>query len=499
MLQEKLRHFACLVSEEFIRTLRRYPVELLSLVYACVGCSVAYGVGNNEWLLAKLAPIPIFAILSLCINMLTIHNAWRPLYWMSWIPLVPLSMWSGLAAWVDSESYTITLAILAPLTILMSRKAIDNLRFVIDALIYLRAAIVALFFTNAILALFCAILYSTAYIFNINGAWVSQTATYSLIITETLLAPSLFLMLIGRWLEGEIHENKLVNILLNYIATPAVLVYLSILYLYITKIIIQWSLPQGGVAYMIFGFMIFTLIIKALQEIISHHSYDWFFDHFSLFALPALLLFWIGVVHRIDEYGLTEPRVWLVACGIVMSICLLQFLSRHTGRYLYLCIAAFLCFGSMAFVPALQPAHLAAQSQRTHPQSTTPNERIYLHTSDGYAVATGKYTTLYTNLLNTQDTNKIGYYFDSDTLRIHFGNARSSYAISGQKLLETQLRKIGMTTQNRTSQAVLNERADELLTYADDEVQIVFSSMQIDATNSHTILYSTHIDVVMTR
>ena len=91
-----------------------------------------------------------------------------------------------------------------------------------------------------------------------------------------------------------------------------------------------------------------ALAVKALGRLLEKRIYDWFFDRFSLVSLPVLTLFWIGVVRRTNEYGLTEPRVYLVVCGGLMTLCVLLFLSQRTGRYLWVCLAAWVSFAADA-------------------------------------------------------------------------------------------------------------------------------------------------------
>lgn len=49
--------------------------------------------------------------------------------------------------------------------------------------------------------------------------------------------------------------------------------------------------------------------VKALGRLLEKRIYDWFFDRFSLVSAPVLVLFWIGVVRRLGDHGLTEPRL----------------------------------------------------------------------------------------------------------------------------------------------------------------------------------------------
>ena len=89
----------------------------------------------------------------------------------------------------------------------------------------------------------------------------------------------------------------------------------------------------------------------------------WFYDRFSLVSLPIVALFWVGVARRIGEYGLTEPRIYLVVCGGVMTVCVLLFLSRRAGRYLWVVLAAMTAFAALAYIPCLEPERVAVRSQ----------------------------------------------------------------------------------------------------------------------------------------
>ena len=186
---------------------------------------------------------------------------------------------------------------------LLSLRAVRNDRFVNGALVWLRSGALALLFANVALGLFYAILYSATYIFGLDGAWIEHVAVWAVTICETLAVPVLFLMMADRWRGAEMIGNRILEILLNYIVTPALLIYAAILYLYMAKILFTWSLPEGGVAYLVFGFTMTALAVKALDRLLVGRIYDWFFDRFSLVSLPVLVLFWIGVVRRTNEYG----------------------------------------------------------------------------------------------------------------------------------------------------------------------------------------------------
>ncbi len=356
------KRYLRLFREGMMQVMRRYPVELALALCACVLWFVAF---EAEWTqgFCRVAVMPLFFAAALTVNRLAGCGPWRRVYWVSWMPLVPLCVWSGLKEWVAGMPYVVSLCLLAPLALLLCRRAARNERFVSDALVWMRSLLLAELFANVALGLFAAILFSTTYIFGLRGDWIEHVWTWAAIVCESLVAPVLFLMMAERWRDAEIVGNRLLQTLLDYIIAPALLIYTTILYLYVAKIVVTWTLPEGGVAYLVFGFSIVALSVKALQLVLEKRRYDWFFDRFSLLSLPLSVLFWVGVVRRIGEYGFTEQRVWLVVCGGIMTLCVLLFLFRRSARYRWVCALAFGIFALLAYIPALDPERIAVCSQ----------------------------------------------------------------------------------------------------------------------------------------
>ena len=363
-MKAKLEYCLRWLREGAVRVVRSYPVETLLALYACIRCLLTYELDwSEEELFNRLGLVPLFFALALAVNNLAGRGPWRKVYWVVWAPIVPLTLWSGLGDWIESASFRISLGILAPLLLLLSLRAVRNDRFVNGALVWLRSGALALLFANVALGLFYAILYSATYIFGLGGAWIEHVAVWSVTICETLAVPLLFLMMADRWRDAELRGSRILEMLLNYIVTPALLIYAAILYLYMAKILVTWSLPEGGVAYLVFGFTLFALAVKALQFLMRKRLYDWFFDRLSLISLPTQLLFWVGAIRRTSEYGLTSPRIYLLVCGGLMTLCVVLFLFRRAGRYMYVCLTAFAVFAAFAYVPSLEPERLAVRSQ----------------------------------------------------------------------------------------------------------------------------------------
>lgn len=99
--------------------LRRHPVELLLAAGLSAALVLCY---ECDWELdVRLAAVGWGAVLLLAVNLLTGRTPWRRLYWVAWAPLVPLALWPGFGAWLDSARGAITVGLLTPLALLACR------------------------------------------------------------------------------------------------------------------------------------------------------------------------------------------------------------------------------------------------------------------------------------------------------------------------------------------------------------------------------------------
>lgn len=349
----------------FVQVVRRHPVEIA--LQAVLTALFVWWTEADKFPLfpaACLWVFPLFSLGALIVNTLAGAGPWRRVYYVIWTPIVPLLCWPGLREWVATEQFVITLGILVPLALLLCRRAWDNRRFAADCMLYLRAACVVLLFVNVALGLFEATLGSAAYIFGFNDVhWAGRLAVDMVPIANFLIVPIAFLMLLDRWENTESRMTRIIEVLVNWIITPALVVYALLLHLYALKIVLVWSLPRGGVAYLVFGFMSLAFAVRLLRELMEKRVAEWFYGRFSFVMLVPTLLFWVGVVRRVGEYGLTAPRVYLLVCGIVMTLAVVFFFLR-TGRYIWLFASAFVLFAAVAYVPAFSPNRIALTSQR---------------------------------------------------------------------------------------------------------------------------------------
>lgn len=138
--------------------------------------------------------------------------------------------------------------------------------------------------------------------------------------------------------EGEACTTPVgVSFIANYLMVPMMLVYTAILYAYGLKIIVQWSLPRGNLAYMVTGFG----GVGALTHLAVYPmrlSGTWmlrlFYKYFYFLLLGPLSLLAVGIWTRITEYGVTEQRYAIVLCLIWLTFLSALHLARRAQMHI---------------------------------------------------------------------------------------------------------------------------------------------------------------------
>ncbi|CAG5071747.1 hypothetical protein DYBT9623_03738 [Dyadobacter sp. CECT 9623] len=120
------------------------------------------------------------------------------------------------------------------------------------------------------------------------------------------------------------------KIFTQYVLLPLEVVYMVILYAYTFKIIFQWKLPDGGVAYLIMAFSIAgilaLLLLHPLREMAREKWVRLFGKRFYLALLPLIVLLFIGIFRRINDYGVTENRYIIAVLAFWLAVITIYFL-----------------------------------------------------------------------------------------------------------------------------------------------------------------------------
>jgi len=143
---------------------------------------------------------------------------------------------------------------------------------------------------------------------------------------------------------------KGLKIFAQYVLLPLVVIYLVILVAYSAKIIVSWEWPYGWVSRLILGFSAAGMFSLLLLHPIRERSDSawiagaarWFF----LALAPLLVMYFLAVMRRLSDYGITEARYLGIVVGIWLVAMTLHFLFTRGMNIkfipLSLCALAFL-------------------------------------------------------------------------------------------------------------------------------------------------------------
>ena len=132
----------------------------------------------------------------------------------------------------------------------------------------------------------------------------------------------------GNWV---VDPPKAFRILVQYILVPLVVLYLSILYIYLAKILFTFDLPKGNVSIWILVFCTLGILTILLAEPFRNMESNWvgkFAKMFYWLMLPLLVMLWIAICTRVLAYGLTESRALVLYLAIWLT-----FISLYNGFY----------------------------------------------------------------------------------------------------------------------------------------------------------------------
>jgi len=103
----------------------------------------------------------------------------------------------------------------------------------------------------------------------------------------------------------------------QFVLIPLVLLYLGILYLYMSKIIVTWELPKGWLSSFIIGVSMFGILTLLLVHPLTDREENAWFRiyrrYFYLALFPLIILMAVAIGRRIMDYGLTEQRYFVLA------------------------------------------------------------------------------------------------------------------------------------------------------------------------------------------
>ncbi|MES2627946.1 MAG: DUF4153 domain-containing protein, partial [Bacteroidota bacterium] len=123
----------------------------------------------------------------------------------------------------------------------------------------------------------------------------------------------------------EVHEYpKGLKIFSQYILLPLLILYLIILYCYSAKIVFTGEWPKGVVPYLVSSVAVLGILTLMLLHPYGKQANNTWIGKFSriyyFILFPLVLLLFIALVKRSDDYGVTINRYALFALGIWLTV-----------------------------------------------------------------------------------------------------------------------------------------------------------------------------------
>jgi hypothetical protein len=170
----------------------------------------------------------------------------------------------------------------------------------------------------------------------------SKTYYYTWLFIAGMFSPIFFLGGVPQFDES-LEDYKYPNffkILLLYIVMPLLSIYIGILYIYFAKIIITRTWPIGLVSHLVLWYSTLSAAIIFLIAPIKNNIWV---DKFTYFLpklmLPILVMMFISMGIRINAYGITENRYFVMILGIWVFCTMLYISFRKVHRNVILPIS----------------------------------------------------------------------------------------------------------------------------------------------------------------
>lgn len=140
------------------------------------------------------------------------------------------------------------------------------------------------------------------------------------IVCVFIFAVNYFLSLVPKFEDNFSKEvfPRAFNILLNYIVIPLLSAYTIILYIYFFKILITQNWPKGLVSHLVLWYSFITILVVFFTTPIKEDvKIAYYFTKIIIkIILPLIIMMFVSMGIRINAYGITEPRYYVIVAGI---------------------------------------------------------------------------------------------------------------------------------------------------------------------------------------
>ena len=113
------------------------------------------------------------------------------------------------------------------------------------------------------------------------------------------------------------------SVFTRYVLVPIVVLYLLILTVYLGKVLITRQWPSGWIGYLVSSVagvgILSWLLVHPLEERAEHAWVKTFTRGFYIALMPAIVMLWLAIWKRVEQYGITERRYFLIVLSLWLA------------------------------------------------------------------------------------------------------------------------------------------------------------------------------------
>ncbi|MCR5889621.1 DUF4153 domain-containing protein [Hymenobacter sp. J193] len=370
------------LTSEAARVAQRFPLTLLCAFVLCgIGIYTIYLDNQAEqqlrWLFPALSTAGLALPLTLALALTAERYQW-PL-WLRWGSMAGalglLGLWYALVPAQPDITWGIRLALLL-LALHLGVAAgpyLSELRGQADTpgfwryneTLFLRILTAGLY--SGVLFVGCAL--ALAAVDNLFDVKLNERLYADLfVVLATVFNTWFFLAGVPRdfaALEQETAYPKGLKLFTQFVLLPLVVLYLVILYAYLARILVLWTLPKGWVSTLVLALAVAgifaLLLIHPIRQAAENTWIRTFARWFYLALFPLLGLLAVAIGTRVGEYGVTEERYFVLVLAAWLFCMAIYFLVRRGQGIIW--IPASLAL--VAFLAAVGPWSAFAVARRS--------------------------------------------------------------------------------------------------------------------------------------
>ncbi|HOT22089.1 MAG TPA: DUF4153 domain-containing protein [Sedimentibacter sp.] len=155
---------------------------------------------------------------------------------------------------------------------------------------------------------------------------------------------------------------RFLDILVSYITIPLITAFTAVLIIYFIKILATGVWPVGQVGPMVLGYSAAGYFIYILSSNLNNKFSVLYRKLFPLILIPLVVMQMVSSYIRIDAYGITESRYYVVLFGIFSIVCalVLIFGKKKNPNTIVLLSAV---FALMSIIPPVDAFTVSKNSQ----------------------------------------------------------------------------------------------------------------------------------------